>query len=98
MRLTSVSMILNGVAVIMNIKIGDKVSLEGISKKGKERIKQWGGDGWIVTKIADNVIFSSEPGPWLFVENGNDRASRWIHEKRDSDFKLIVSCPSDGGY
>ena len=97
MCLTAVSFVTNGAVVIMNIEIGDKVVLEGISKKGKERIKQWGGNGWIVTKIADNVIFSSEPGPWLFVDNSNDRASRWIHEKRDRDFRIIVSTPSDDG-
>ena len=72
----------------MNIQIGDSVVLEGITKKGKERIKQWGGNGWVVTKISDKVHFASEAGPWLFVDNSNDRASRWIHAIRDSDFKI----------
>lgn len=95
MCLTFVSIVLNGAAVTMNIKIGEKVSLEGISKKGKERVKQWGENGWVVTKISDYVIFSPETGPWLFVDNGNDRASRWIHEKRDCDFRIVGSSYPD---
>ena len=81
--------------MIMNILTGDKVSLEGITKKGKERIKQWGANGWVVTKVTDKVIFSSEHGPWLFVDNGNDRASRWIHGKRDRDFRITGCSSSD---
>ena len=77
----------------MNIKNGDILSLEGITKKGKERIKQWGENCWVVTKVTDKVIFSSEHELWLFVDNGNDRASRWIHEKRDRDFR-ITGCNS----
>lgn len=75
--------------MIDNITTGDGVSLEGISKKGKERIKQRGEGGWVVTKITDKVSFSPETGSWLFVENGDERASRWIHEKRDFDFRII---------
>lgn len=87
--------VIDGVIVSIDVKVGDKVTLEGVSKKGKERIKQWGEKGWVVAKITDRVIFSSEPGPWLFVENGNDRASRWIHERRDGDFRIVGSSTSD---
>ena len=73
----------------MNIVVGSKLKFGWRSKKGNERIKQWGSENWVVTKITKEVLFSKEKGPWLFIENGHDNASRWIHEQNDQDFKII---------
>jgi len=66
------------------------MKLIGISKKGKERIKR-DGDEWVVLRVEDRVLFSSDPGPWLFVipPNGDERASRWIHKTRDPNFEIV---------
>jgi len=75
--------------------IGDTLTLTGITSKGKQRLQQWGHNGWEVTKIVDEVQFSNEVGPWLFVDPGNNSASRWIHALNDKDFSfIIVECNS----
>ena len=73
----------------MNIELGMTLTLSGKTKKGKERVKQWGAEDWVVTRIEDSVLFSTEKGPWLFIDNGEDKASRWIHAKHDKDFSII---------
>ena len=66
------------------------MTLTGITKKGRERVKRDGAEGWIIVRTADTVLFSSERGPWLFVSKGgpDHRSSRWIHKFRDPDFKI----------
>ncbi len=73
--------------------------LQGITAKGQQRIKEWGKD-WIVAEISDTVQFSSEPGPWFFIipsdiptnnSRGAYSGSRWIHSKRDKDFKILMN-------
>ena len=67
------------------------MKLKGITKKGRERIRRDGADGWEIIRTADHVQFSTERGPWLLVGvNGeNDNRSRWIHETRDTDFEVV---------
>lgn len=62
------------------------------SKKGRERLKRDGADGWQVIRTRDTVQFSSERGPWLFVAktpDGRGPESRWIHATRDTDFAIV---------
>jgi len=65
-----------------------KVKLLPRTKKGKERIKQWGDEG-TVKEIRGTVLFSQDKGPWLLVTAG-DRDCRWIHAKNDKDFTIEV--------
>lgn len=75
--------------------VGDSLSIAGITAKGKQRCKQWGNNGWEVMQVRDEVQFSSKVGPWLFINPGDDRASRWIHATHDQDFEyIIVECNS----
>jgi len=60
------------------------VRLTGITKKGKERIKQHGPDQWKIVKIEDQVSFSDYKGPWLLIEKG--KYTRWVHLKYDDHF------------
>jgi len=67
------------------------VRLEARSKKGKERIARDGADGWTVEQVAPRVQFSSEPGPWLLIGNGNPGASRWVHATNDANFAVHLN-------
>lgn len=68
------------------------ITLVGLTKKGKQRIKEHGAH-WRVVKKLDKVNFSTEPGPWILVTPSNRSddcdASRWIHQLSDKDFKLM---------
>ncbi len=70
---------------------GTRISLIGKTKKGKERVKQYGADNWIVRRIEDSVLFSSEKGPWLFLDNGNANACRWIHGICDKNYEIKIA-------
>lgn len=71
------------------------VTLEGLTRKGKDRVKRDGASGWRVTKVAPSVLFSAQSGPWLFIENGDEKASRWVHGYLDANFKVIVEMAVD---
>jgi hypothetical protein len=66
------------------------MKLRGKTKKGRERIRRDGEDGWTVIRTIDCVAWSSDTGPWILVlpADGNHSRSRWIHEKRDPDFEI----------
>lgn len=71
------------------------VTLEGLTRKGKDRVKRDGASGWRVTKVAPSVMFSTQSGPWIFIENGDEKASRWVHVYSDANFKVTVDKASD---
>ncbi|HUX79806.1 MAG TPA: hypothetical protein VMW10_08705 [Alphaproteobacteria bacterium] len=70
--------------------LNKSVILTGLSKKGKERVQRDGSTGWTISQVADRVAFSSEGGLWLRIENGNDRAMRWVHSTHDKNFHVEV--------
>lgn len=59
-----------------------KVKLTGISRKGKNRINQFG-DIWIIKKNRDFDML-------LRSEKGNDRTCdlRWVWKKNDPNFEV----------
>lgn len=77
------------------------VTLIPLSKRAKQIVKQHG-ERWEVIRQQMTVLFTDEPGPWSFMQPlseerapandvrsaREDSASRWIHEYRDSDFKV----------
>lgn len=70
----------------------DKLVLEGITHKGKNRIRE-NGPLWEVHTKADKVLFNPEPGPWLYISPVGSgplaKQARWIKESNDSDFKVV---------
>jgi len=68
------------------------ISLQGISKKGKQRIKDYGAN-WRVLDKRSKVLFNNRLGPWLLIvpssKNDDDAASRWVHGLDDDDFKIM---------
>ncbi len=72
------------------------MELKGKTKKGRERLKRDGTDGWKIMETADTVLFSTERGPWLLISKREDSMgpeSRWIHETRDPDFEIVNRNP-----
>lgn len=65
-----------------------KVKLIPKTSKAKQRIKQYGDVGEVV-EVKDEVIFSSDSGPWLRVQAA-DRYSRWVHKTKDTDFEVEI--------
>lgn len=70
--------------------IGNKLDLSFNSQKGKQRLKRDGAAGWEIKAVTNSVLFSSEKGPWLLISNGDNKTSRWIHEKNDPDFNITM--------
>lgn len=75
-----------------SIVLGQILGLVGMSKKGKQRTKEFG-NTWRVLHTVDTVLFSEEKGPWLFIESVGPyepqvimRSARWIHSLYDKDF------------
>ena len=66
------------------------ITLTGISKKGKERVKRDGSTGWELLKLVSGpVSFSKSLGPWLLIQQpGNDNSMRWVHYVNDKNFKV----------
>jgi len=62
-----------------------RVTLEGKSKRGRERVIRDGSE-WLVKESRSNVSFKSEKGPWFLLVNDSGRL-RWVHEN-DEDFSL----------
>ena len=82
----------------------EKIVLEGISQKGKNKVRELGKD-WRIVDIAEKAQFSDKPGPWYsiipehllaeYIDKGwaaRTKASsteRWINSKDDNDFKIV---------
>lgn len=68
------------------------ILLKGITKKGKQRVKEHGMH-WREVKVEDRVNFSEEKGPWIFItpfgQADDSVASRWVHATNDTDFLVI---------
>lgn len=66
------------------------VRLIGKTQKGNNRVRERG-DVWEVLKIEDDVLFSDQHGPWLFLHPVSDpdkgsNHNRWVHQHDDKDF------------
>ena len=59
--------------------IGQEIEIEGISLKGKNRVREQGST-FSILEIKDRVLFSDKPGPWLQLKH------RWVHTTEDKDF------------
>jgi hypothetical protein len=67
------------------------MKLAGKTKRGRERVKRDGADGWTIQRTEDRVAFSSDRGPWLLVIPAclTESKSRWIHETHDFNFEIV---------
>ena len=72
------------------IRTGDVVTLQPISKHAKDRVNQQGLK-WIVEAISESVLFEDKTGVWLGLraKSGHDLGFRWVHLTDDKHFKVI---------
>lgn len=78
------------------LKVGEQVSVRAISKKGRERVRSYGPDGWTIRKIEDFIdAIPGQEGPWLLLEpKFGATGSRWVHSTMD---KHLVVYPHPAG-
>jgi len=75
--------------------LGKKVKLAGVSRHGKNRVREQGED-WQVVGESPVVHFkSAAPGPFLLLESkiqGHPHGpwARWVRLQRDTDFMIEV--------
>jgi hypothetical protein len=72
------------------MQVGDKITLKGKSKHGKNRIQQFGTEFW-VSEIRDSIQTTKHTGvlgpfAMVFSPTGDHR---WIAVKDDPDFEVI---------
>jgi len=66
-----------------------KVKLKAKTRKGKNRIRQFG-EWWKVCRTTPTVLFSTEThGSWVLLESLNKKDWRWVRETDDPDFEII---------
>lgn len=69
------------------------VILSGLTQKGKNRVREHGSE-WKVIRSEQTVLFDNRSGPWLWIEpivsSNPAKATRWVHEKLDHDFKVTI--------
>lgn len=61
--------------------IDQEFEIEGISLKGKNRVREQGSI-FSILEIKDRVLFSDKLGPWLQLKH------RWIHATNDPNFRI----------
>jgi hypothetical protein len=74
--------------------LGKQIQLQGISQKGKNRVREQG-DRWTILAETNHVLFApNEIGPWIFAapagQDQNHKASRWVRVTEDKDFKIVI--------
>lgn len=71
----------------MELSNGTKVILQGISKRGKEKVKNHG-EEWLFVKQG-TVAFAK--GEHMLLESLQDESRRWVKIKDDSDFSAAAA-------
>ena len=74
--------------------LSKKVKLEGVSRHGKNRVREQGED-WRVVGESPVVHFkTTAPGPFLLLESEDQGPrghwARWISIKNDPDFSIEI--------
>lgn len=66
------------------------ITLKGITKKGKERIKR-DGETWKVLRMCNTSLpfAPTDNGPWMFIESEKTKDTRWMRNKDDPDFLVV---------
>jgi len=77
------------------MKLGNKVKLTGITRHGKNRVREQGAL-WRVVGEKPSVSFNTPaPGPFLLLESEENEGphgfhARWVSLRDDPDFELEV--------
>ncbi|ATX82409.1 hypothetical protein Ga0123462_1550 [Mariprofundus ferrinatatus] len=66
------------------------VKVTGISNFGRRWSNKMG-NPWNVRRVADHVLFSTRPGPWILIERNHFQ--RWVNLHADQNFLIKWSDP-----
>jgi hypothetical protein len=72
------------------MKIGSVITLKGLSRHGKNRIREKGSQ-WKVREVREKVSFNTPaPGPFLLLDGlGPVRDARWVSLRSDPNFEIV---------
>lgn len=76
------------------MKIGDIITLRGLSKKGKQRIRDLGRQ-WKIVGIGNNVVCCGGGSAMMVEPCGNPDAkkyARWVAFRKDTDMEVVYAC------
>jgi hypothetical protein len=70
--------------------VGDKVKLTGITRHGKNRVREQG-DIWEVNRLSPTVAFKTKaPGPFMLLQATTSINMRWVSTVNDDNFLVEV--------
>jgi hypothetical protein len=72
------------------MEVGNKVRLTGITRHGKNRVREQG-DVWEVIRMNPTVSFkTSAPGPFMLLQATTTINMRWVSTVNDDNFLVEV--------
>ena len=72
------------------MEVGKKVRLTGITRHGKNRVREQG-DIWEVNRLSPTVAFkTSAPGPFMLLQATTTINMRWVSTINDDNFLVEV--------
>ena len=70
------------------MKIGTVITLKGLSRHGKNRIREKGAE-WKVSDVRENVSFNTAaPGPFMLLVSESSNDARWVSVRNDPNFEI----------
>jgi len=80
------------------MKIGEVVTLEGITPHGKKIVQESDDGIWVIEQItpATEIIFNSDaPGPWMMLRLEGDNDRRWVSQVK---YRRLIECRRDSSH
>jgi hypothetical protein len=72
------------------MEVGNKVKLTGITRHGKNRVREQG-ETWEVIRMSHKVGFkTSAPGPFVLLQATESINMRWVSTVNDDNFSVEV--------
>jgi hypothetical protein len=72
------------------MEVGNKVKLTGITRHGKNRVREQG-EVWEVIRINPTVSFKTKaPGPFMLLQAAEGINMRWVSIINDDNFSVEV--------
>ncbi len=72
------------------MQVGNKVRLTGITRHGKNRVREQG-EVWEVIRMSPTVAFkTSAPGPFMLLQATKSINMRWVSTVNDDNFSVEV--------
>ncbi len=71
------------------MKVGTIITLRGLSRHGKNRIREKGAE-WKISDVREKVNFNTPaPGPFILLVSESSNDARWVSVRNDPNFEVI---------